>query len=78
MDLSGIKAVDGTWFLPAVGVVGQRARPGANMLAIVADNSQGLQIKDPGSIAREARYCSQFARIAGVAKVLDNWKRYLR
>ncbi len=26
---------------------GQRARPGANALAIVADNSQGLQIKDP-------------------------------
>lgn len=27
---------------------GQRARPGANLFAIVADNSQGLQIKDPG------------------------------
>jgi uncharacterized membrane protein len=26
----------------------QRARPGANLLAIVADNSQGLQIKDRG------------------------------
>lgn len=25
---------------------GQRARPGANLLAIVADNSQGLQVKD--------------------------------
>src|SRR5436190_23435942 len=25
---------------------GQRARPGANLFAIVADNSQGLQIKD--------------------------------
>src|SRR6266850_470513 len=27
---------------------GQRARPGANIFAIVADNSQGLQIKDRG------------------------------
>jgi uncharacterized membrane protein len=28
---------------------GQRARPGANLFAVVADNSQGLQIKDRGS-----------------------------
>jgi len=28
---------------------GQRARPGANLFAIVADNSQGLQIRDRGS-----------------------------
>src|SRR3954447_10270851 len=27
---------------------GQRARPGANLFALVADNSQGLQIKDRG------------------------------
>src|SRR5436309_14532135 len=27
---------------------GQRARPGANLFAIIADNSQGLQIKDRG------------------------------
>lgn len=27
---------------------GQRARPGANLFAIVADNSQGMQIRDPG------------------------------
>ena len=27
---------------------GQRARPGANLFAIVADNSQGMQIKDAG------------------------------
>src|SRR5229473_2463271 len=27
---------------------GQRARPGANLFAVVADNSQGLQIKDRG------------------------------
>lgn len=29
---------------------GQRARPGANMFAIVADNSQGMQIKDRGAM----------------------------
>ncbi len=28
---------------------GQRARPGANYLAILADNSQGMQIKDAGA-----------------------------
>ncbi len=28
---------------------GQRAKPGANQFAIVADNSEGLQIRDPGS-----------------------------
>ena len=28
---------------------GERARPGANLFAIVADNSQGLQIKDRGA-----------------------------
>src|ERR1051326_8115474 len=27
----------------------QRARPGANLFAIIADNSQGLQIKDRGA-----------------------------
>src|SRR5437588_573432 len=27
---------------------GQRARPGANLFAIVADNSRSLQINDPG------------------------------
>jgi uncharacterized membrane protein len=29
---------------------GQRARPGANLFALVADNSQSLQIKDPGQM----------------------------
>ena len=28
---------------------GQRARPGANLFAILADNSQSLQVSDPGS-----------------------------
>jgi uncharacterized membrane protein len=29
--------------------VGQRARPGANVFAVIADNSEGLQIKDAGA-----------------------------
>src|SRR6266481_6920706 len=33
---------------------GQRARPGANLFAIVADNSQGLQIKDRGQTRTRA------------------------
>src|SRR5215831_12115090 len=33
---------------------GQRARPGANLFAIVADNSQGLQIKDRGETRSRA------------------------
>src|SRR5207302_1630583 len=33
---------------------GQRARPGANLFAIVADNSQGLQIKDRGQTRSRA------------------------
>src|SRR6266446_10914463 len=33
---------------------GQRARPGANLFAIVADNSQGLQIKDRGATRSRA------------------------
>ena len=28
---------------------GQRARPGANIYAVIADNSQGMNIRDPGS-----------------------------
>src|SRR5882724_10263689 len=27
---------------------GQRARPGSNLFAVIADNSQGMQIKDAG------------------------------
>src|ERR1041385_7467735 len=41
---------------------GQRARPGANLIAIVADNSQSLQIKDRG----EAR-----SRGEGLLAILD-------
>jgi uncharacterized membrane protein len=33
---------------------GQRARPGANLFAIVADNSQGLQVKDRGETKTRA------------------------
>src|SRR5262245_14028158 len=28
---------------------GQRARPGANTFVVLADNSQGMQIRDPGA-----------------------------
>jgi hypothetical protein len=31
--------------------LGQRARPGANLFAVLADNSQGLQVKDQGETA---------------------------
>ena len=31
--------------------LGQRARPGANLFAVLADNSQGLQVKDRGEAA---------------------------
>ena len=31
--------------------LGQRARPGANLVAVLADNSQGLQVKDQGETA---------------------------
>jgi uncharacterized membrane protein len=31
--------------------LGQRARPGANLFAVVADNSQGLQVRDRGETA---------------------------
>src|SRR5436309_15971988 len=35
---------------------GQRARPGSNLFAIVADNSQGLQIKDRGEIRTRGEF----------------------
>ena len=35
---------------------GQRARPGANLFAIVADNSQGMQIKDKGETRSRAEF----------------------
>jgi predicted ferric reductase len=41
----------------------QRARPGANLFAVMADNSQGLQIKDRGaskSRGEELRNCQNF------------------
>ena len=33
---------------------GQRARPGANLFVVVADNSQGMQIKDAGAVKNRA------------------------
>ena len=51
---------------------GQRARPGANLFAVVADNSQGMQIHDAG----EAR-----SRGEGMRELLDpgraNWPAQL-
>src|ERR1051326_9116560 len=35
---------------------GQRARPGANLFAIVADNSESLQVKDPGQPQSRAEF----------------------
>jgi uncharacterized membrane protein len=40
----GLCLLEPTW-------LGQRARPGANLLAIVADNTQSLQVNDPGQRA---------------------------
>src|SRR5207302_7820684 len=37
----------------------QRARPGANLFAIVADNSAGLQIKDRGATHTRAEFLRQ-------------------
>ncbi len=42
--------------------LGQRARPGANLFAVLADNSQGLQVKDQGESA---------SRGEGVRKLVD-------
>src|SRR5438067_2038374 len=39
---------------------GQRARPGANLFAIVADNSQSLQVKDPGQTHSRAELLRDF------------------
>ena len=38
---------------------GQRARPGANLFAIVADNSQGLQIKDRGDTQTRSEHLAR-------------------
>src|SRR5512144_554394 len=38
---------------------GQRARPGANLLAILADNSQGLTIKDRGATRSRGELLAQ-------------------
>jgi hypothetical protein len=44
---------------------GQRARPGANIFAVVADNSAGMQIKDRG-VARIAESAEE--RVANFAR----------
>ncbi|MEQ2007182.1 MAG: glutamine amidotransferase [Limisphaerales bacterium] len=52
---------------------GQRAKPGANMLAVVADNSQGMQIHDRGNAQSRA----DFLRESLVGKSGD-WLAKLR
>lgn len=42
---------------------GQRAVPGANLFAIVADNSQGLQIKDTGQTTSRGEQLREFLTI---------------
>jgi uncharacterized membrane protein len=38
---------------------GQRAKPRANLIAIVADNSQGLRVRDPGAIGNRGAQLRQ-------------------
>ena len=61
---------------------GERARPGANMFAILADNSQGMQIKDHGASQRrgeELRNLLTGEKPAWPTKLEDNFqvRRYL-
>jgi len=51
---------------------GQRARPGANLFAIVADNSQGLQIKDNGETRSRGE---SLAQLVGAQQ--SDWQRAL-
>ncbi len=48
LKLTGIAALTACLLEPRW--LGQRARPGANLFAVVADNSQGLQIHDRGDV----------------------------
>ncbi|MBM3869330.1 MAG: hypothetical protein FJ392_00005, partial [Verrucomicrobia bacterium] len=52
---------------------GQRAKPGANLLAVVADNSQGMQIHDRGN----SQSRGEFLRDVLVGKSAD-WLSKLR
>ena len=52
---------------------GQRAKPGANVLAVVADNSQGMQIHDRGNVQSRG----EFLRDALAGKGAD-WLTRLR
>ena len=47
----------------------QRARPGANWFAVVADNSQGMQINDPGETASRGEQLRAFLN-----DTADNWQ----
>ena len=48
LKLAGVAAL--AWCLLEPLWVSQRARPGANVFAIIADNSQSLQVKDQGQL----------------------------
>src|SRR5436305_12989114 len=51
---------------------GQHVRPGANLFAVVADNSQGLQIKDRGAAETRA---TQLRKL--VDPLANGWKAKL-
>ena len=56
---------------------GQRARPGANLFAILADNSQGMQIKDRGATRSRADFLRSLLTAnsaAWPAKLEDNFQ----
>src|SRR5262245_2699711 len=61
---------------------GQRARPGANFFAVLADNSQGMQIKDRGEVRHRGealRALLNPEKMAWQAKLEDNFqvRRYI-
>ncbi len=61
---------------------GQRARPGANLFLVLADNSQGMQVKDAGATATrgdELRALVDPARTDWQATLADNFdlRRYV-
>jgi len=56
---------------------GQRARPGANLFVILADNSQGMQIKDRGAIQTRGDFLHSLLTAnsaAWPAKLEDNFQ----
>src|SRR5580698_9994574 len=71
----GLCLLEPLWF-------GERARPGANLFAILADNSQSLQIKDAGAAqprGESLRALVDPSRADWIAPLADNFevRRYL-